>query len=491
MTLGAIALIILILFFFLKTHSVKQIFINLLSLTIIIELMIERGYFIILGSQQIPYRTVCEVILFFLALIWFVLGDKKIDMKLLRTSLLCSIVLLAGILGLLILPTQATGATFQVDRDTIITTSAIRQPIIYNSWIFAELIHISIYLVVALAAYKNLNKQDWLETFDKVVRYSKYILFFCSFEVISKYFFNSSIFFDIIDFILGVSISTSSDLTIRGSGYSLCGLTKEASHYAFILSVLFILYLADCFKCRQDYNVSAKDIYKKMIANIYIVLLWLIMMSFSVLYYCACIILIFILLWAERNNRNSLRIFFVIFAGIALLLIGSTTSDVFISILNTSGFWGRRILSLQEEIDLLLNGDWLSASSALEWSNRARLGSTVETLKLFFYRPIIGLGFASVTAHSSLAMLISGGGILGTYGVLNINFWVRKIQFCNYSKTLFVQCSIVYLLMRLFNSLGLRPFYEFWNILIVVALQYLCSYSSQRKSNKTILNTSV
>jgi len=74
--LFSIILVILIFSCFLKSQGMKYIFFNLLILTTSLELFVEVGFFIKIANFDINYRTISEVILFFVSIL--ILGKNPI-----------------------------------------------------------------------------------------------------------------------------------------------------------------------------------------------------------------------------------------------------------------------------------------------------------------------------------------------------------------------------------------------------------------------------
>ena len=189
-----------------------------------------------------------------------------------------------------------------------------------------------------------------------------------------------------------------------------------------------------------------------------IIFLLAIAMSFSSLIYFLAIIYI-LLLWRFRTVRFELKILITLFQFLIIIfgsfLLAKLIPEMMAN-LDISGFWSRRIRSLFEEIQMMISGNWRYSSNSLEWSNRVRLVSIFENLKIFVSRPIFGFGVGSVTSHGSTAMLLSGGGIISTLLWVKFNFLLERIKI-SYE---YVAVILVFLLVNIFNSLSLRPFFD-------------------------------
>ena len=466
---GSFLLIIILIWRLRITKNFKDVFIEIFTVTAFVELTIERGYFIQIGTHQIAYRTICETLLFLISIAMITSGQIKVKKNLAKIFLYVLLSISIGILLLIAFPSKATGGTMNVSWDMILVAGYERQPIVFNSGMSLELIQLSMYLVISLCAYSLLNVSDWNVILRNVVHASRIIVYIGILEFLLNLINGSSLFYNTVDSILGTSMATMTSITYRGSRFSLCGLTKEASHYVFILSIIFILNLS--------YHKFIESIGKKdkkyFFIQTTIIMLLILAMSFSAYYFIAWLFLLLAAVRIEKRGQSSIKFIIISFATLLGIVIIINMLPSIANILGINSFLGRRIYSAIEEITHISNGTWLSASTALEWSNRVRIGSTYETFKLLLYRPIFGLGFASTSAHSAFAMLVSGLGIVGTWFYLRFMMFGKQIKLCNYNNTVFNSCVIVYLIMNIFNSLGLRPFYEIWTILLFMSFQYV------------------
>ncbi|MBT8843620.1 hypothetical protein BTI06_08525 [Lactobacillus delbrueckii subsp. bulgaricus] len=468
--IGTLLLAIVFLWRFALCNTIKKLYVDSLIITIVVELFIERGYFVQLGSQQISYRTVCEAIVFIISIFVACYKGIKIRKNRLISYGALFVVIALGLVFLILFPTSATGANFDVTWDQILVLGYSRQPIRFTTSMILEIIQLIMFMGISTVAFSYLHEKDWKEILDSVIKISQYFILIGLVEVVTKYIFRSNIFSIISDTLLGISTSTVTTLITRGSGFELTGFNKEASHYVFILSIVLILFIAKVKLNQIENRQTDKTVKFSMVAIILIVIF---SFSFSSLYYGICVVVLLLCMLATRRGKSPVKLLGII-VGVALgITILINELPAIASGLSTTGFWGRRINSLVEEMNEISSGNWLHASTALEWSNRVRLGSTYETFKLFKYSPLIGLGFASVTAHSSLAMLVVGCGGIGTYLYILVLFGIGTRKYLNYDRSLFLTIMLVYLAMNIFNSMGFRAFYECWTILLAVSMQVL------------------
>lgn len=484
--IGTIALCAVIFFIFYSAPKIKIAYRNIFILSVVMELMVERGYFVQIYGQKIAYRTVCEAVLFLCAVVIALTRTLKMQRVQLYSYVICLVSLLTGWLMLIIMPTSAKGATYEIAWDDILWSNIGKQPIKFLSGMWIEIIQVIMFLTSGAIAYIIFEKEDWKFILYKTVKYTRTILLLNIGEVISKYIFHSSYYITLADLLLGETIAPDGKLRNRGGGYTLCGLTKEASHYAFVLSICFILYLAYCTEIKKLKDGDKYEFRMTRFSMVVIIGILILSMSFSVLYFGTGLALLLWIMMIEKKRKGTLRtvgiflsiLFIIALPSVVILILDSISKMTVVS----GSFWGRRLLSLLEEIKVIASGTWLTASSALEWSNRVRLGSTYETLKLVIYRPVFGLGLAATSAHSAFAMLLAGCGLIGTVFYLNVFFWARNIKICDYKKSLYISYCGIYIFLNLLNSFGLRPFYENWTILLCVVFQYLA-----QSDNKEIM----
>lgn len=479
--IGGLIIASLICYLIFVSNSSKEVYMRMFILCVIVELMVERGFVIKIGEREVAYRTICEILLVIISLI-MIIKNKKTSIKIFKNYALLIASLLIGWFMLVLIPTDAKGITMDISWERVLVNHLGLRTIEFSSGMIIEIIQVCMYIIIGLVVHTVFDRKDWKRILHKIVKYTRWILYFNSIEILTKYIFKTNLFLDIIDSILGDSIATLDVLNSRGNGYALCGLTKEPSHYSFVLTVLLIVYLI-CFNLhRESNNVNKikKDICGIVVAAISISL----SMSFSTLFYLACMVLFVLCIVFERKGHSVIKMWGIVATfAIAVIVIIKLLPSIAEN-MSYSSFWGRRLLSVVEELKVISSGKWLYAKSALEWSNRVRLGSTYETFKLITYRPLFGFGFGSVAAHSSLAMLFSGCGLIGTFCYIKCIFFTGSFTISNKYKGLYLSLIIVFLLITLFASLSLRPFYEIWNLVIAQVMKEWIYVRQTVKNNK-------
>lgn len=454
-----------IVYFFLASRGRKDLLFKIVLLTASVELFIEVGYFFKLGKFEFTYRRASEFLLFLVS-IYIILKSVFLNKRVLKYCFGLLIILIVSSILLLIFPSNApVGNINNSWEEILMQEKSISHPE-FSSFVVQQTLQMIIYITALFAMYMSFKRDDY---FKLIIAFSKIIKFFFvlgAFELILKNANQVENYGKAVEFIFGFSESTIYEARTRGFGVELTGLTKEASHYAYMLFMCIIILFS-----KYSINKSKHDI--KWIVLGFVLLLFC--MSFSTVLFISAIIAIYTLYkWNlfEQNKRNIKKQFLIasIIAIIIIVVVSVNPASISSS---SDDFFSRRISSLLEEKDVIFNGLWETENTALEWSNRVRLLSVFMTLKAFIYRPLLGYGFGSITCHGATAMMLAGTGIFGTYLWTKLNFFVGSIISPNLNKKYFTYTIVIFLLVNLFNSFALRPFHELYTFLFAISIALL------------------
>ncbi|MBM7710853.1 hypothetical protein [Enterococcus xiangfangensis] len=442
--------------FFIKGKERRLIY--LIPLTFFYESFLEVGYFLRFGNIEIGYAFFVNLFLFVYLL--FSLIKETIPKQFFLAGML---LVGAGMLGNILLvffPTQVRTANINISWDNkIVLPGLIFEKIHLTSFNLLNLFYLVTYIMLFIVIVSVFKKESPKLVVRSLKKMTDFILIIGIGELISKYLFRSDVFNTIVNTIFGISESTYVEVTARGSGFLLQGLTQESSHYVYVLFILFFVILANFILTKQR-----SDLYR--LASL--LLLLAVSMSFSSLIYFVAIIHI-VLLWKFRNMRIEKKILWgVLQLAILLVLVFLVTQVLpeLVKELSVTGFWGRRIRSVFEEISIVTSGRWRQSSHSLEWSNRVRLLSIYENAKVFLLRPIFGFGLGSVVSHSSTMMLLSGGGVVFALIWARFNFLLGRLK-VTYEYLIVI---VVFLAVNVFNSLSFRPFFDISAIIFSLSI---------------------
>lgn len=462
-------LITIILYNLFKSDNLKDFYLKLVMITLINQCFIQIGYFIKIGNIEVSYRTICELLLLSTSIL--ILLKVRINRSNFNNSFIFLFICIFGILRIIIQPSDIVASNINVSWDDFLSVGTQFEKIHFVPFILLEFFSMITFIITTMTIYSIYTYKELNAFIVEFCKWSKFMLIIGCIELVVKYIFNSNLYNSLCNFIFGISSSSNIEIMSRGSGVILQGLTKESSHYIY---VLFIIIMVIFVEYKNTKNSNNK--------------LWLIIasilgiraMSFSVLLFGMGILIMWYFYWIRESNTNQLKILkkilllFIILIGIGLI-IGASSMLINKLSIDSHNFWSRRIVSLFEEIKLIFSGEWKTATTSLEWSNRSRLLSVFETLKLMIYRPLLGFGIGAVTSHGSSSMILVGVGLLGTLYWLKVVFYGKISGFNNkyFSNSGYLSVIIIWFMINMLNSMGLRPFYEISTLILVLVFRNL------------------
>lgn len=438
----------------------KGKFIPLILFCLSAELFIEIGYIVSFGAFSVDYQIIPEVFLGIYS-IKIVLNAKKRVKELILPFIIS---LFIPIILLLLFPSEQLASTINVTWDMVLKGYRLEHPVV-NSFVLQQTFQFLIELLICCAIYKTFQLKDYQKLINSFSNIVNCFLVIGLVEFLVKNVFGMSEFWgNMIEILFGKSSSTIYDARVRSGNYELTLFTKEASHYAYCLTIMLLV------KVAHNINARKNCLFDKW--TILNVVLLLFSMSFSSILFGSFLLIVLILYrWYIIKPKWVKLEKMLIFIGV-LFLLGSLSS--IISGLSDSGFFSRRILSAIQEVNIVTTDQWKTSTESLEWSNRVRMLSVFKTIMLFFYRPIFGYGLGAVCSHGATSMLLSGIGIVGTY------LWSKIYFFSNTYKRVFGENNKIFLLsfiifmsINMLNSLGLRPFYELSAIVVAICLNFI------------------
>lgn len=458
-----------ILYIIYSEKYLKKIYIKSLTLLVLIEMYIECGNFIDLGEFQVSYASLVEVYFCLLSLLIIVYSKCGISRTLMSTILLLVFIMILGILFIYIFPSSHKSGNSIVTWDMAINGASL-QNISYNPYMIKQMIQMIMFIIDVVAMSIVFTDKTFINIFTKFCSYTKCIVVIGYLEFFIKYVLKSNAFNAFTQMFFGKTTQAYVSLLARGNGYMLQGFTKESSHYAYVLLISLIALTA--------LNTITKKEVKWILAVLFLMIF---AMSFSSYYFIACYIL-FLLFVKSLNGctgKNIMKVICLIIVIICLSMILITQVDRIHDSLSTTGFIGRRIVSVIDTINLIINSNWLNNMNYLELSTRVRLGSIYETLKLSLYRPIFGYGICAVTSHGSSTMILCGIGYIGSYLWFKMMIVKSKfIRIMDINGTLLI--GVMYFIINLTNSLWLRPFYEMSAIICLYSMTILYNYKNRK-----------
>ena len=186
--------------------------------------------------------------------------------------------------------------------------------------------------------------------------------------------------------------------------------------------------------------------------------------------------------WVQKPI--SMRIEKMLF--VSLLIVVALGLIAFLN-MNSDNFLSYRLLYIFDNFDSIFaftsNVGFVTMDGMGEASTQLRIISTIQTLIAFISRPLFGFSLGSVICHGSTVVLLTDIGIIGTYFWVKFNFHCIPLKAeLIPAKKLYAICVLLYLIINMLNSMGLRPFYDFSLTLFVIGMIFLFSINKESVS---------
>lgn len=369
-----------------RSRTKQQLFVTLLGVTMAIQVNAVSGYFLKAGGKEVDYS---DVLLLFTAIVglW---ANYPLSVKRKQTThavILLAWVLLGGVVTTIYPPTS-TVISPSVGWDAYLYGRVSRTiPVIDMSFVLA-FVKLGLFVLLALLA-KTLTQGDVIKVYNKVIGFTKVHIVYVLLEVFTKYIFQSNIMTDIRSIIFGVGISTETSLALRGGGYGIYGITREASHLAEVM-FLFMLLI-----------ILAKRLKENKVWVVCTVCIMALSMSFSVLMYMGVLAVVYFVFYDKKLNKKVL---------IALPVAAGVIIAGIVYVLNNPYYLGR-ITGLIEDIAYILSGQTITLGGIT--SSKVRMYGVIETFKVFLERPLLGVGLNAAFCNGGVVMALSNIGIVG------------------------------------------------------------------------------
>lgn len=380
----SVILLIYIGYIFIHHKKISDIFVDLLGVTIFVEIFINIGYFMKISSYELMYSEVLMVILGILSVI--ILFNYPVKIKPFYKG---GILIFASVISTSLLVIKPFDYSAIKNRAiwvySFLNISAYPE---FTSQTVAFQIRIILYVIIALATTRMIDKDNITRLVRFIQKYGKVVLLIGIFEFISKNIFKSNILYNILSIIFGEGSSTLSKLIIRNNLYTMQALNREPNHFTSALFWLGITFI-------YTNNYDKKDRYY-LFASI---VLMLISGSLASIVFTAALIAIYAI-----KSRKKLSVILLFFFGLIILL-------QFVDL----NYYLNRIIAIQY---LFEPGGNINLSS----SEHIRIGGIIENLKILLYRPLFGIGLGTLYTHAALPTILSNLGLIGTITWFDFNF---------------------------------------------------------------------
>lgn len=398
-----LALILCILM--LKTE--KKRYILLLTLTILIEMLYLRGYFIVLGVSQMPYSWFMELVMFVYAIIIMLKGNYKVAGTLFVFTLLFLFFSCLSIYYFQFFPIDNEVIYNVSDWDLYINGYAnkVKPEVVFSRVIFIMVPILSFFFNMMLA-YVYVTKEDVAYIVRYICLTGKCYIGCIALECLAKNLFQVEIF-GLFYFILGTGVNTFGGINYRGNFVALQGFSAETSWLALSLYLFSVFFLINGFYNKG--KISFNDIKWVFIS---VVLMFLSGSFTTVMYFSLLLIFIIYMFFYKRHINTK----YVLFAMVVVLIF---ISYMVYQFLITESFIQSRLMSLFSDIIPAIASGKLEYRGIIDaegsFSTLSRLVSICSSFTNFFASPFIGIGIGVQSSHGAFVNALSDFGIIGIF----------------------------------------------------------------------------
>lgn len=444
----AVILVILIIGIIFKYKSATEICAVLVGYTIAFQVNFFAGYFVKLAGREIE----CLDFLFFISSVFGIITIRQLRIKS-KTFEMGILLLFWIILGGIyngILPPDVSVITPPATWDAYLYGSASRTPVVIGSTYFLSLIKFTFFILIMFIS-NSFGKKEWEKILDIVIAITKIHIVFVAIEIVTKYFMNVGTLSDIRNIIFGLGDFTAESLVARGSGFGICGLTREPSHLAQVMFIfLTILILSKKIETNKIWVLGA------IICN-------MLSMSFSTVMYMAVLIIVYLISYEVKLGKK-----FAIAVGLSIFAL------ILFSVFLENDYYSGRLNDFFYDAKYVISENRISREQIT--SSKVRIYGIIETLKIFSERPITGVGFNIAFCNSGLVMILSNIGIVGMIIWINL---IKSVGAINTGKKLITLLAII-ILPNILKG-GLENIYSTYLILEVILISKNESAMSKNK----------
>lgn len=449
MRLFGILILIYILIIFMQSNSTKEKYISILVLSLSIGLYIQIGYFFALNSFDISYSFFLEIVLFIFS-VYLILKGQMVSRNTLRNIIFLASVLMVNLILIWLIPYQKPMLTHGTSIDSYVLGNANKELVSFGFSNVLMAIKILMLAVVLMVA-RQLLKEEICYVLKQLSRIGKLYFIYCMLECILKNVFQSDILYRIQEIVFGVAGATQTEIRARGGIYTLQGLAREPSHLALQLLIIIVLLL-----CQQKIEKKSNALW--IFGGLFFLVVGMSLTSFL------CLLSLGLLFYLSKSNLLiRIRIIgAVVLSFAAIAIIGSVFWDYFLN----NSYYVKRILNLLVDIPNILNGSWVNFSNR-EISNRARIVSLVEGIKVFFDRPFWGTGVGTSGCMSDIIAFLGNVGIIGLYA------WLRAVPLGSGIKSKKYKWALFICLLPYFFVVSENMFWTLPAMVLYIALERL------------------
>lgn len=439
-----IFIIIYILFFKYKNLSWEKALKELFTLTLILRLNLNYGYFIGFGDIKITYNAALAAFFGSVAVIYIM--HYRLNRTILKYGALFVLCSVAGLVCELIIPYGEPVIEKLNQWDGLFSGQNLRAHINITISTLYPLMKFIFCIMILAAARKLFRTFDAVyELVNKIVNYGMINIIYGYVEFIAKNFFNFDTSQRILTPFFGLNVSTYKTLSKRGTYYMLQGVFRETSHfsYSLFLTTLFniaYMYFLPLKFTGQELSHRAKFQKYRIISAVLVMAL---SFSFSIFLFWGTFVIVYMFAVPKESKPQNLaiKIIFAVILSLAAASILSLTMDM-------SYYIYRIELLLQAFANIFRNGIEFFGNHS---SPLVRFASMLHCMKYFLARPLFGLGTGTTDCHSMV------GAILANCGFIGAVLWLKTVMAFSRTETGIVNTAFIITIifpLFFFGSLG-------------------------------------
>lgn len=458
MTPFSLIIIFQIFYIFLKYRSLHDVYIALFAIGIFISINIEVGYFISIGSLYLTYSEFFFYLISLLSLIMLIYKKEKYSLSIIYSSSLLLLSIFITTVLLKVNTYEKDVILFGYSWDDFILGISNKSNIKPSIEYYKKILNPFLFTIVILVVSKQIKTVDWSRIIKIQTSLFKLLILYGCFELISKYLFHSGISYSFLNNFFGIVRNSFTELTIRGQGFVLQGFTTESSHYAFKFIFIFL-----------TFGYNSIYLMPNKIWFYLAIIIFTLSMSFSTLLFGFSLLFLYVI---YLHNRNGKGYFFLI----ATIILFALMLSVIIYILYISNsYYFNRIEKIVYELTVLVSGN-TENTLLVGVSERARLLSIIDTIKIFYDRPMFGVGLGTVFSHGSFTIILSNIGLIGTIAWIDL-LWFKYVN-VNYKNKYYIIAMIFWFIVNIFVSNGINILFGLENLYLVVLFKLVYKNNS-------------
>lgn len=423
-----------------ESKTVKTLYVNILVFTCILDIVFDRGTFII-GSHFINCASVTRLVLLILS-VYILYVSKKVNTNYTLLCVALGAILFSGISYEVLVPYDREGIFDITEWDGYVQGTI--QPGRLEYFFSEGIKHLASVFMMLLSLYVvkfYLTREQLLEAVKNIYTGGRILIYYGVTEfVIRNILQMPELPHTMMRALLGdLPSNYYSTPGLRGSFYMLLGFQAEPSQFVqqiFFVAVIGIILIKIYLNNNGTVEIPVRSIKVELCICM---ILMLLSGGFSAVWYVFVILVLMYYLFVKNKFSFSRKI--NIKKGI--VAIGAIVGVLIIaySVFDDTSYLNARLQQTMEVLDYLLSPTGLAAISFYD-SSLARLVSVFDVASYCSDRPLIGFGIGAITAHDSTFTM------LADFGILGILFWY-KIVTCPVEKDVLYDYKFILIMILL------------------------------------------